>query len=154
MSVVIDLYQFRSEPYDTQAFQELAYNTITATQLIDLDRKNVTISVACVGEEEITRVNTQLRQKDETTDVISVGEYSDDQDITCEENVEIFLGEIILCYNYIEQYTQAENLNTEKEFYTAFVHGILHLLGYKHGEEMFQLQDRISENYLMKKRPV
>ena len=154
MSVNIELYQYRSEPYDVSVFQQLAQDALRASHRVDDRKKRVTISVACVSEKEMQRVNMQLRDKDVVTDVLSIGEYSDERDITIEAREEIFLGEIILCYNYIARCAEEAMLDLDREYFTIFVHGVLHLLGYRHGVEMFQLQDRVSEDYLVKTRGI
>jgi rRNA maturation RNase YbeY len=51
---------------------------------------------------------------------------------------------LIICFVDIEKYCQEKEISFEKEFYKVFSHGILHLLGYKHGKEMFQIQKEVS----------
>lgn len=150
MSVSLELYQTSIDKHDPNVFKELAHAAIVASGRVDVSAKLIDISVACVDEDEMRRVNKLLRQRDSVTDVLSVGEYSDEKDISTEFHDEIFLGEIILCYNYIAQCAQEIGGDVQREFYTAFVHGVLHLLGFRHGRKMFALQEEISGNYLPK----
>ena len=54
------------------------------------------------------------------------------------------MGELIICFDDIEKYCREKNIPFEREFYKVFSHGILHLLGYAHGDEMFKIQKDIS----------
>jgi rRNA maturation RNase YbeY len=56
---------------------------------------------------------------------------------------EIFLGEIVLCYNKIVRYSKKEKKKEKEEFAKIAAHGLLHLLGFNHGEKMFQIQESI-----------
>ncbi len=143
MGVTIELNPGVCARYDRGMLQNIAHETICATQKIDLAQKKVTISIAIVEESDIQRINRDFRGKDRVTDVISVGDYSDDLDVTLEDSQEIFLGEVILCYNYIVGIAQEHGTSIDEEFYAVYVHGMLHLLGFDHGKKMFTLQDRI-----------
>jgi probable rRNA maturation factor len=129
--------------YSRKLLQCIARKAVDASRKVDGKIKNITISVAIVDEDEIQRVNREFRGKDHVTDVISVGDYSDNRDITSEEEKEIFLGEVILCYNYIIRSAQENGVSADEEFFSVYVHGILHLLGFVHGKKMFLLQDAI-----------
>jgi probable rRNA maturation factor len=57
----------------------------------------------------------------------------------------LFLGELILCYDDIRQYADKEGVKVKKELAKVISHGILHLLGFEHGERMFSLQKEVAE---------
>lgn len=151
MNVHIDLHSPVEKYYDEQLFTEITQETIQSSGVIDCDDIDITISVAIVDEVEIQRVNKKLRNKNIVTDVISVGDYSDNVDISSVNKSKIFLGEVILCYNFIERFARENNVKIDKEFFTIYSHGVLHLLGLQHGDEMFALQDAISEKFCYNK---
>jgi probable rRNA maturation factor len=103
------------------------------------------VSIALVGPDEMRYVNAKYREKDTPTDVLSFAEFEDMDKLQLSENGNIFLGEVILCPSFIESYASKENLDFEKEFFRALSHGILHILGYPHGEAMFAIQDKVAE---------
>lgn len=147
MNVVVELNSGEYTQYDHALLTRVAQETVESSGRIDHSNATLTVSVAFVGEAEIQRINREYRDKDAVTDVISVGDYSDDVDISQESAREIFLGEIILCYNYIASSAHSAGINVDQEFFTVYAHGILHLLGFKHGKEMYELQEKISEKF-------
>lgn len=90
-----------------------------AKKTLKSENKVLDVSVALVGRKRIRELNKKYRKKDEATDVLSFG--SD-------------LNEIIICPAIAKH-----NLNK------VLIHGILHILGYSHGEKMFKKQ-----NYYLK----
>ncbi len=143
MGVVVELYTQNVEHYDKNLLTNIAQDVINSSGVVN-DAVQVTVSVAIVDESEIRKINKELRGKDEITDVISVGEYSDNKDILVVDNEQVFLGEVVLCYNYIEESARLNKVSVDQEFFTVYSHGMLHLLGFEHGEKMFKLQDDIS----------
>lgn len=151
MDVHVDLHAPIEKYYDEQLLTEIAQETIQSSGVISRENIEITISVAIISDKEMQRVNKRLRNKDIVTDVISVGDYSDDIDISFVNKSELFLGEVILCYNFIEQFAKENNVKIDKEFFTVYSHGVLHLLGFQHGDKMFELQDAISEKFCYNK---
>lgn len=80
------------------------------------------ISIAIIEKEEMRTLNKQCRGKDRATDVLSFS-YMDGEE----------LGEIVIC-------PEAVTLG----IYRILIHGVLHVIGYKHSLEMEEKQ----ENYL------
>ncbi len=151
MRIVVELNAGEVAEYKEELFAHIAQETIARAHVIAQNTAVViTMSVAFVRPGEIRRVNRELRDIDRETDVLSIGDYSDDKNIACEKNTDIFLGEIILCYNYIAQTAKENGLSIERELFTVYAHGILHLLGFKHGAKMYALQDAIAEQFSKK----
>ena len=73
-------------------------------------------------------MNSQYRQKDSTTDILSF-HYYDDFSTVGEDDI---AGEIVLSESKI--LTQAEEFDhsPEAEAYRLIAHGILHVIGYDH----------------------
>ncbi len=100
-------------------------------------RKDMNISVALVEEEDIAKLNKQHREKEGSTDVLSFCYDDSDSQIS---------GEIVLSPEVIKDYAKKDEKEFENELKKNIIHGLLHILGYEHGEKMFGLQ-----NDLMKK---
>lgn len=147
MKVFVELNNGDCSAYDHVLLAHIAQKTIEQSGYLDDYDGVITVSVAFVNEHEIQRVNREFRNNDHVTDVISVGDYSDDCDIQCEKSNTIFLGEIILCYNYIVTSAQQRHVEIDHEFFLVYSHGILHLLGFRHGKKMYDIQERISEEF-------
>jgi probable rRNA maturation factor len=101
-----------------------------------------------VSEEKIQELNNTYGGKNKVTDILSFGEYSDREDLEQDTHQEIFLGEIFFCYQYIVAGAREDEVTATHEMMYVFSHGVLHLLGYDHEEEMFAIQDDVTE-YLM-----
>jgi len=115
------------------------------------DGKDVIISLAFVAPGEIQKLNKDYRQHDDVTDILSFPEHHSQGEIkrAVEEaqGAELFLGELILCYDDIKKYVQKENIELSQELANVVSHGILHLLGFAHGEAMFALQERVKKDF-------
>ena len=92
------------------------------------------LSIALVGKEKIAEINQKYREKSESTDVLSFC-YDNDSD-----NIN---GEIILCPEEIEKNAKNDRIETEMGFSKNVVHGILHIVGFEHGQEMSSIQNKM-----------
>jgi probable rRNA maturation factor len=101
------------------------------------------LSLALVSKAEIKKINRIWRKKNEVTDVLSFAEFKKFEEIKDSKEKEIFLGEIILCYDDIKAYAKKNNLEIKAELAKVFLHGILHLLCFRHGKKMFTLQSKL-----------
>ncbi len=111
-----------------------------------LAEKKINLSVAFVTPAKIRALNKTYRRHDSVTDVLSFPEFKNLAALRKSVDKELFLGELILCYNDIKQYAQQERLNLKQELAKVFAHGLLHLLGLAHGRRMFLLQEKIAKN--------
>ena len=106
------------------------------------------LTVRLVDPETISVLNEQWMGKKGPTDVLSfpMDELTPGKD--GEESPEGYLGDIALCPLVAQQQAPAAGHTTRDEIDLLTVHGILHLLGYDHGEpeehkEMFGIQGRL-----------
>ena len=107
--------------------------------------KNLEVSLALVSGEKIRKINKEYRKNDKATDILSFSEFENLNQIKSQKEENLFLGELILCYDDIKKFTQEMNLKLKEELEKVFIHGILHLLGLIHGEEMFELQKKLTQ---------
>lgn len=85
------------------------------------------ISLIIVDIDEIHRLNNEYRHIDRPTDVLSFEEYEDDS-----------LGEIFVCDAKVIEQAKTYNHSLEREFSFLLSHGIFHLLGYDHQDEVHE----------------
>ena len=107
-------------------------------------KEQVTLSAVLVSPDRIQELNRTYRGKDAVTDILSFGEYADTDAFAKEEGKDIFLGELFFCYDFISRSAKEDEVNIEREMTYVFSHGILHLLGYDHSDEMFAIQDAVT----------
>ncbi len=80
---------------------------------------------------KIQEINSQYREKDCPTDVITFALFFDSEEkIITPEGVH--LGEILISLDTAKKQAVENNVTLEKEVSTLIAHGILHLLGFDH----------------------
>lgn len=104
-------------------------------------QNNGQITIVFLSQEEIRELNNEFRQIDRPTDVLS---------FSMEE--EEYLGDILICYDYIEKQANEYGHSFDRELYFLITHGYLHLMGYDHmvpseEKEMFELQTELLSKY-------
>jgi probable rRNA maturation factor len=88
-------------------------------EVLKKEKKDIKdLSVALIGQKEITELNKDYRKKDKPTDVLSF-QYN-------------ILGEIVICPEVVRANAKKFNSTFKKELARVLIHGILHLLGYSH----------------------
>lgn len=112
-----------------------------------LSGKEVALEVVFVNRERIRELNREYRRKDAETDVLSFGNYADRVALRRESSEAVFLGQVFVCYDYVVDASKEDEVTLERELAYIVSHGVLHLLGYDHEEEMFAIQDEISRKY-------
>lgn len=99
--------------------------------------------VRITDDEELKALNLQYRGINKITDVLSFPADFTDPDLESR-----YLGDVVIAYPRAEEQAQKRGHFVESEIQLLVVHGVLHLLGYDHGdnkdkEEMWSLQSRI-----------
>lgn len=143
MEISIEINNVSKSPARKQFFLSVARETFRSSGLKFLLKKEISLSLALIPEEEMKKINKELRKKNEVTDVLSFSEYRSMKEMEKKAKKNLFLGEIILCYTYIADYAKKNSMEPKKELARVFSHGILHLLGFRHGERMFWIQDKV-----------
>lgn len=107
----------------------------------------VEVSVTIVDKDRIQQVNSEFRQIDRPTDVLSfpMMEYDSPADFLGEafcsslslspESEELILGDILLCAPVVCEQAEEYGHSRLREFSFLAVHSLLHLFGYDHIEE-------------------
>ena len=110
--------------------KEIPYETIKN----DILGKRYSLSLTFVGKSRARKINQATRKKDYSPNVLSFP-----LDTNC--------GEIVLCPEVAR--TEAKDFRMSKDGYIAFlfIHGLLHLKGYDHGDTMEKLERRYVSKY-------
>lgn len=102
------------------------------------------IELCIVDEQTIKSVNKQTRQIDSVTDVLSfpsvdmtfpfnLADYKEDIDPT---SGKLLLGEIMLCNQRAIEQAEEYSHSYEREYCYLVLHGLLHLVGFDHMNDM------------------
>ena len=107
------------------------------------------ISVTFVDNEEIRKLNSQYRNKDTATDVLSfpMGENGV-YDVHMETGAKI-LGDVVLSMEKAIEQANAYGHSLQREVAYLTAHSVLHLLGYDHIESMDRVRMREKEELIM-----
>lgn len=127
-----------------QKVRAVLVETLKKSGLLFLKKKTIEVSVALVAGAEIKKLNRTYRKVNAVTDVLSFNNYRTAAALEKEKKSRLFLGEIILCCSDIRKSAKIEKNSFEREFNFILSHGVLHLLGFRHGEKMFSLQEKVS----------
>ena len=150
MKINLEVNNTIKSPIEDIFFVHVAEKTFANLEDDFFGDREINISLALVAKDEIQKFNNEYRKYDSVTDVLSFAEYESEDELksAIKNNQEVFLGELILCYDDIMEYAEKEQLNFEKELAKVVSHGILHIIGFSHGEKMFALQEKVSDIFL------
>jgi len=132
-------------------FEEISQETLSLSGLDVLQNKEIGINICEVDDVEMARLNKEIMGKEGSTDILSFPSYGGKEELSLVKGNSFCIGDIILCPSVIRQDALRDEVSYEREMTFVFSHGILHLLGYEHGEEMFALQDEVCETRERKK---
>ena len=89
--------------------------------------KKVYLTLLLSNNKSIKRLNKKFRNKNKHTDILSFPFEKKIKNLK-----EIYLGDIIISYNYINKPKNLSNYMFKMKTIKIFIHGFLHLLGYDH----------------------
>jgi probable rRNA maturation factor len=108
----------------------------------ELGVEGVEVSLAVGGDELIKELNLEYRHVPDTTDVLSFSFREGETFISPPDGV-VYLGEVVISYPQAKREAQEYGHSFQKVLSFLTVHGVLHLLGYNHGDEMTTLEEKI-----------
>lgn len=99
------------------------------------------VSVLFCDDDRMRELNKQYRKIDAPTDVLSF-----EQDTVCTAGPRV-LGDVVISLETIEQHCGGDRAAMRREVDLLYCHGLLHLLGYDHGNqrERQQMQAKQAE---------
>ncbi|EKE25743.1 MAG: hypothetical protein ACD_5C00047G0004 [uncultured bacterium] len=147
MKFILEVNNKTPQKVSKKTFLGVFKNTLEIANFEFLKDKSIELSIALVSSDEIKTLNKDYRRKNKPTDVLSFGDF-DKRDLLlaeAERADDIFLGEIILCPEYIAKNAQEDNETFQYALNYITSHGILHLMGFPHGKKMFTMQRNVAD---------
>lgn len=141
------IIQISNRQEDFQIDDELTSDiekSIRICLLQELNNDNYEISLSFVSESEIRKLNSDYRDKDSVTDVLS---FPLDDDFAIQTNL---LGDIIICCKRAIEQAKEYNHSIKREIVYLVVHSMFHLLGYDHIDESDRIIMRNKEKSALK----
>jgi len=92
--------------------------------------KKVYLTLLLSNNQKIKILNKKFRNKNKHTDILSFPFESD-----IKNNREIYLGDIIISFNYMNNPKNINKNDFKKKTIKIFIHGFLHLMGYDHNKD-------------------
>ena len=89
--------------------------------------KKVYLTLLLSNNQNIKILNNKFRKKNKHTDILSFPSGQKTKNLK-----KIYLGDIIISYNYMNKPKDLTNFEFKKKTIKIFIHGYLHLLGYNH----------------------
>ena len=139
MKTSIEIANLTKKKIDTDLVKKVVRKTAKLSGA-NLDRFD--LSVVFVGEAESRKINRKYRQKKKSTDVLSFR-----LDSSYNKNRKAIEGELVLCPDVIAKNARESKVNFSREFVFVLAHGVLHILGWRHGKKMYELQDKIASDF-------
>ena len=127
VEILIKDNKWKKEISDIENLFSIYFNTIFNT-FKKFKKKKLEISILLTNSKEMKDLNKKFRKKNKDTDILSFPNYQ--KSFFAKKTIpnHIFLGDLALSYNYIKK----TKSNFIKYIEKVFVHGCLHLVGYKH----------------------
>jgi probable rRNA maturation factor len=138
MKTSIEIANRTKKRIDSKFVKNLIRKTIKISEISILD---FSISVVFLEKSEIKKLNRKYRQKNKATDVLSfiyVSGYN--------KKGKKLEGELVLCLEIIANQAKKNKVAFQEELAFVLSHGVLHLLGMRHGKKMYEIQDEVIGN--------
>ena len=105
------------------------------------------VSLTFVDEAEVTELHIKWMDEPGPTDVLSFP-----MDMPEHDGDAVTLGDIVICPSVAVRQAMAAGHSSNHEFFILSVHGLLHILGYDHGNPedekvMFALQEKLVKEW-------
>ncbi len=116
--------------------------------------------VVFVDEQEIRRLNREMRGVDAVTDVLSFPSIEHIRGVTLniedfpteiDEEDNLFLGSIAICVKRAKEQAEEYGHSYLRELYYLVTHGLFHLLGYDHMTDCDKAEMREREERVLEK---
>ena len=91
--------------------------------------KDITFTILLTNSPNMKKLNKKFRKKNKSTDILSFPAFSS-KSIKLMKEKKFYIGDLAVSYEIIQ--SRGKKNNFFKEFDKAWVHGLLHLIGYDH----------------------
>lgn len=148
---------FPDVSYDAfaQTAEKVAKDKLAELKVMPSSIETVTVSLTFCGCDQIRALNSQYREVDASTDVLSfpLWENQDGLFEPDETMSELPLGDIVVCLDEVAKNAGENGKTAFEELALVVFHGVLHLIGYDHDTEskqaeMWALQDEMVSRFV------
>lgn len=139
MKIFIEIANRTKKRINGDYIKDIIQNTIKLSKINVLD---FSVSVVFLGKNEMKKINWKYRRKNKPTDVLSfiyTSRYN--------KGGKALEGELAICPEIIMSQAKENKVTFQKELAFVLSHGALHILGFRHGKKMFELQDEIAQGF-------
>jgi len=155
-SLSIDIQNETAMSVDVHALEGLARHVLDQMRVHPL----VELSIRLVDVPAMTALHEHFMNEPGPTDVLAfpMDELHDHRDDGDDDDAPpTLLGDVVLCPDVADRQAGEAGHSTEAELHLLCTHGVLHLLGYDHGEpaeerEMFELQTKLLSSWAVTRR--
>lgn len=136
----------RTKYSDFKSFYKLIDEYYQKTLKVLKKEDKYVVSLIICGPRTIKKINSNYRNINAVTDVISFALLDNESIVEYEDSIE--LGDIFINRDRVLSQAKEYGHSKKREFVFLFVHGLLHLFGYDHmnkkdEKKMFALQKKI-----------
>ena len=126
-NVILDHYKWKNKIKSPNKYFKKKINKLNKIGLFK--KRKHEFSVLLTNNRKMKNLNFKFRKKNKPTDVLSFPSHN-------VEKKSIYIGDIILNYYKISK------TNFKRDFNKLWIHGFLHLLGYKHfkNKDFYQMK--------------
>ena len=125
--------QINSKPWKTKIKNPKTYLSRKLKKIPKFIRffknKNVTFTILLTNSFNMKKLNKKFRKRNKSTDVLSFPSFKP-KDLKKIKVNKIYIGDIAISYEIINK--RSKNIFFNLEFDKAWIHGLLHLIGYDH----------------------
>ena len=124
--------------YENDSFRKLApvkfVREYLDKVLSELFLNNVEFSVSFIGEDQMHRMNSEFRNIDDSTDILSFAAEDEEEGFTfiSAGRRKRVLGDILICPQVLCRNAESFGVSENEELRRLLIHGVLHLSGENH----------------------
>ena len=131
--------------FDVSESLVLALKNAADLTLQEEKKRDSVVNLKIVGNAEMQRLNNEFRNKDRATNVLSFTNDDLSKDVT--KNI----GNIAISYDFVKQEAKDHGKSFSDHVIHMLVHGIYHILGYDHEDDISAEVMESKEIYILDK---
>jgi probable rRNA maturation factor len=135
MKTSIEIANLTKKRIDSDLVEKVVRKTV---KMSGADLRCFEVSIVFVDEAESRKINEKYRKKKKSTDALSFL-----LDSGYNKKGKGLEGELVLCPDVIAKNARESKVKFERELAYVLAHGVLHVLGWRHGKKMYNLQDEV-----------
>ena len=131
--------------FDVSESLVLALKNAADLTLQEEKKRDSVVNLKIVGNAEMQQLNKEFRNKDRATNVLSFTNNDLSKDVT--KNI----GDIAISYDFVKQEAKDHGKSFSDHVIHMLVHGIYHILGYDHEDDISAEVMESKEIYILDK---